>query len=89
MKRTIFTIACSLCALAIYFYSLSAKTTTDTFSSALRASDIEALTQDEGGISIVCRCAGFLGNSQCKASNRKAICASGYNIQCQEWNGNC
>lgn len=55
--------------------------------------DVEAISQTEepSGVNIICRCAGFLGNNLCLATNSKAICAqsNGGNINCQSYNSNC
>ena len=86
MKKILLLTVASIMLFIAVFSLFSAN---ENSSIVLLASDVEALASGESGVNVVCQCAGFLGNSDCKASNSNSVCASGNNIQCQNWNGNC
>lgn len=55
----------------------------------LYLSDVEALARNEGGgANITCHCKYGIPNN-CAADNTGATCASGENIMCSKYAGNC
>lgn len=90
-KKLIFTVCMSVCSISLFVVSLKANVSKES----LFMEDVESLTQDEiGGSVIKCRCsrAEIWANKKCIVSNDGNTCAQGQpgqNINCQDWNSNC
>lgn len=56
--------------------------------SAIFMDSVEVLTRSEESDDVTCCCPRFFGG-RCKASNSGSTCASGHNIHCGEYDGNC
>jgi len=78
MKKILLTATCVLCAVA---FSLS----------TAFADDPNESDGNDGGLGayVTCKCAGVLGNSDCKASNKQSVCGGGDNFDCSTLNSNC
>lgn len=51
-------------------------------------SDTNALADNESGTNVICRCSMSM-RQNCAVNNWGGVCASGYNVQCWNYNLNC
>jgi len=91
MKKYLISFACLVCAIAVYVTANSKNEGQDL----TLFNQVEVLALPESGSRVECRCSRnvlWLGNNDCMASNRGALCAQsapGGNINCREYDSQC